>query len=503
MTFQWWFNGQDMSKYLETNNVERNIGQNRKAILQKLGVSSGKRFQYTSADEGKVTVSFLVRRDMVAKRREIAGLLSSNDPQQLIFGDEPDKYYLAIADGQLSLSEKFRHGNGEVTFIIPDGVAHSLTTKTADNIATDGTLGDELVVQNDGTYPVYPVIEATMHSDNGVLTLINESNGGIIQLGNPGEIDGVQAPNSETVFHYNLLSAPSGIAVNTGTINYPTYPYGSNPGPNTIAGSWDYAKAPDAATPVLNRTPAMHWAGPTYHGPIKANAAGVNTGNLIWSNRFNVSTNVGALGRVEFNLQSNDDIAVCFVMRDSTQAADALTVEGWVNGQNVFSQDLNRKLFTNGMYGIVESKLGNTVSFTLTKIKQLSPNGIISSAQTMFPPVTIDGVADTPIDSFTVWMAGFSNKTGWTINWSDSQFQWVNVDYWKDLPNRFTDGDTLLIDPSQIKVFVNDVEDRTNHAIDNDWEKFQLDPGETKIKIIASDFATTPTVVATYREAFL
>ena len=503
MTFQWWFNGQDMSKYLETNNVERNIGQNRKAILQKLGVSSGKRFQYTSADEGKVTVSFLVRRDMVAKRREIAGLLSSNDPQQLIFGDEPDKYYLAIADGQLSLSEKFRHGNGEVTFIIPDGVAHSLTTKTADNIATDGTLGDELVVQNDGTYPVYPVIEATMHSDNGVLTLINESNGGIIQLGNPGEIDGVQAPNSETVFHYNLLSAPSGIAVNTGTINYPTYPYGSNPGPNTIAGSWDYAKAPDAATPVLNRTPAMHWAGPTYHGPIKANAAGVNTGNLIWSNRFNVSTNVGALGRVEFNLQSNDDIAVCFVMRDSTQAADALTVEGWVNGQNVFSQDLNRKLFTNGMYGIVESKLGNTVSFTLTKIKQLSPNGIISSAQTMFPPVTIDGVADTPIDSFTVWMAGFSNKTGWTINWSDSQFQWVNVDYWKDLPNRFTDGDTLLIDPSQIKVFVNDVEDRTIHAIDNDWEKFQLDPGETKIKIIASDFATTPTVVATYREAFL
>ncbi len=492
-----------MSKYLETNNVERNIGQNRKAILQKLGVSSGKRFQYTSADEGKVTVSFLVRRDMVAKRREIAGLLSSNEPQQLIFGDEPDKYYLAIADGQISLSEKFRHGNGEVTFIIPDGVAHSLTTKTADNIATDGTLGDELVVQNDGTYPVYPVIEATMHSDNGVLTLINESNGGVIQLGNPGEIDGVQAPNSETVFHYNLLSAPSGIAVNTGTINYPTYPYGSNPGPNTIAGSWDYAKAPDAATPVLNRTPAMHWAGPTYHGPIKANAAGVNTGNLIWSNRFNVSTNVGALGRVEFNLQSNDDIAVCFVMRDSTQAADALTVEGWVNGQNVFSQDLNRKLFTNGMYGIVESKLGNTVSFTLTKIKQLSPNGIISSAQTMFPPVTIDGVADTPIDSFTVWMAGFSNKTGWTINWSDSQFQWVNVDYWKDLPNRFTDGDTLLIDPSQIKVFVNDVEDRTIHAIDNDWEKFQLDPGETKIKIIASDFATTPTVVATYREAFL
>ena len=498
----------DLSPYFLVSNVTMPFLYKDNQFTQ-VGRSDGEVLQYSRNPKTQITIQGTIitqhsGMSVADTRDKLMGYLNARSTQRLVLSNYPDRYFNAIFDGTKDYDGTFDYlTTVSLVFIVPDGVAHSLTTKTADNIATDGTLGDELVVQNDGTYPVYPVIEATMHSDNGVLTLINESNGGVIQLGNPGEIDGVQAPNSETVFHYNLLSAPSGIAVNTGTINYPTYPYGSNPGPNTIAGSWDYAKAPDAATPVLNRTPAMHWAGPTYHGPIKANAAGVNTGNLIWSNRFNVSTNVGALGRVEFNLQSNDDIAVCFVMRDSTQAADALTVEGWVNGQNVFSQDLNRKLFTNGMYGIVESKLGNTVSFTLTKIKQLSPNGIISSAQTMFPPVTIDGVADTPIDSFTVWMAGFSNKTGWTINWSDSQFQWVNVDYWKDLPNRFTDGDTLLIDPSQIKVFVNDVEDRTIHAIDNDWEKFQLDPGETKIKIIASDFATTPTVVATYREAFL
>lgn len=497
------FNGIDLSTWIAVSDVQRNIGQNRKATLIKVGTSDGKRFIRTSADEGTIVVKGDIAYKLSEQRRELAAILATSEPVQLIFNDEPDKYYIAICDQQTTMTEEQFFGEIVMTFVVPDGIAHSVTTKAADNAAVDGTLGDELVVQNDGTYPVYPVIEATMHSDNGVLTLINESNGGVIQLGNPGEIDGVQAPASETVFHYDLLSAPTGVAVNTGTINYPTYPYGSNPGPNTIAGSWDYLLNKDAATPVLTRTAAMHWAGPTYHGPIKANAAGVNTGNLIWSNRFNVTTSVGALGRAEFNLQSGDDIAICFVIRDSTYAADMLTVEGWVNGQNIFSQDLNRKLFTNGFYEIVESKLGNTITFKLTKIKQLSASGIISSAQTVFPPVTIDGVADTPIDSFTVWMAGFSNKTGWTINWSDSVFQWVNVDYWKDLPNRFTDGDTLLIDPSQIKVFVNDVEDRTLHAIDNDWEKFRLDPGETKIKIIASDFAATPTVVATYREAFL
>ncbi|WP_203624648.1 distal tail protein Dit, partial [Lacticaseibacillus sp. 866-1] len=184
MTFQWWFNGQDMSKYLETNNVERNIGQNRKAILQKIGVSSGKRFQYTSADEGKVTVSFLIRRDMAAKRREIAWLLSSNEPQQLIFGDEPDKYYLAIADDQISLSEKFRHGNGEVTFIVPDGVAHS-----NDLTMVAGQSGTDITVTNAGTAPTAPILTATMADDNGVVAWTNSA-GAVLQFGSAGELDG-------------------------------------------------------------------------------------------------------------------------------------------------------------------------------------------------------------------------------------------------------------------------------------------------------------------------
>ncbi|MCT4383790.1 distal tail protein Dit [Lacticaseibacillus paracasei] len=637
--------GVDITQWMYVQMVKRDVGTNHVNTMQKVGISDGQMLQYMSRDVKTIVVTGNVMNDdLVPLRRSLAAAIDADEPQQLIFGDEPDKYYLAIVDSQPTFTEGFRSGTISISFVCPDGgIAHSVATKTADNmpykdvpvnlvtgsggtftgwsgytsiaswfvdtmafapnassavlatqsftdnsnstvytvsfLAKADTAGDKahcelfgsvgasdftlttswqaftakltyttarrvyvgaakgnkgsiyiarpkleigttaspwspnpadpeyytntITVHNGGTYPAYPVIEATMHSDNGVVTLINENNGGIIQLGNPGEVDGVQAPDSETVFHYDLMSPPSGVAVNTGTINYPTYPYGSNPGPNTIAGSWDYAKAPDAATPVLARTAAMHWAGPSFHGPIKANAAGVNTGNLIWSNRFNVTTSVGALGRTEFNLQSGNDIALCFVIRDSTYAANMLTVEGWVKDHNVFMQDLNRSLFTNGFYEIVMAKLGNNVTFKLTKIKQLSASGIISSAQIVFPPVTINGVSDMGIDSFTVWMAGFSNTVGWTINWSDSVFKWVNVDYWQDLPNRFSDGDDLLIDPSQIKVFVNNVEDETIHAIGNDWEKFRLDPGDTNIKIVCSDFATTPSVAITLREAWL
>ncbi|WP_195340873.1 distal tail protein Dit, partial [Lacticaseibacillus paracasei] len=43
-----------------------------------------------------------------------------------------------------------------------------------------------ITVHNGGTYPVEPVITATMHADNGLIALIN-GQGGVLQFGNPEE----------------------------------------------------------------------------------------------------------------------------------------------------------------------------------------------------------------------------------------------------------------------------------------------------------------------------
>ena len=481
-----------MSKYLETNSVERNIGQNRKASLQKIGVSSGKRFQYTSADEGKVTVSFLVRRDMVAKRREIAGLLSSNEPQQLIFGDEPDKYYLAIADGQISLSEKFRHGNGEVTFIIPDGLAHSLTTATV-----SGQSGTDITVTNAGTAPTSPLLTATMAADNGLVGWVNSA-GGVLQFGSPDEIDGTQHDDSETVFHHTMLGAPTGITLNAGTVVYKNY-LGDAARPNKQAGSFQYAK--DTAAPMYNRTASDNWAGPSMSGTIAANSQGSNMGNLLWANRINLATNAQAAGRIEFNLTSSSNIVLSMVLRDSNYASDILTLDLIAMGQTIWSHNLDRKLFTNGFYSLQIGKLGNQATFRLAKIQTLE--GGMNTGQTLVQSPTIVGLADAAIDGYTVWMPGFSDKPGWTINWSDSIFQWVNVEYWQDLPNRFSAGDELVADVATKTVYVNGVEDGTVQAIGNDWDKFMIQPGENTLQPVASSWAEPFTAKIEYREAWL
>lgn len=498
MTFQWWFNGQDMSKYLETNSVERNIGQNRKAILQKLGVSSGKRFQYTSADEGKVTVSFLVRRDMVAKRREIAGLLSSNEPQQLIFGDEPDKYYLAIADDQISLSEKFRHGNGEVTFIVPDGVAHSLTTKTADNIATDGTLSDELVVQNDGTYPVYPVIEATMHSDNGVISFINEANGGVLEFGNSEEVDGVIEQKSEQVIHYTFHGGKpdAGLTVNAGIMFY------NDSGRSKIAGSFVDPGSGDAVTPTFTGTSSDRWNGPTLHGTVPASDEGSNTGNFLYTNRINFPAAIGHTGRIELILGNDEGMQMVFVIREATLTRKQLVIEGWCMGKMLVNKTLDLNAFNSDFMEVQMGRIGANLLFQIAKISKLEGDVPVYASKLTFTP-TYPDFAAVPISNLTTWFARFGATNASKLTWTDAKFEWTNISFWNDTENQYSAGDVLIVDTANRSIALNGVLNGGLQRIGNDWSKFKLQPGTNKFLMVTSSFAKTPEVRISYKEAWL
>ncbi|MDN4554904.1 phage tail family protein, partial [Lacticaseibacillus paracasei] len=75
-----------------------------------------------------------------------------------------------------------------------------------------------ITVHNGGTYPVEPVITATMHADNGLIAFIN-SQGGVLQFGNPEEADGVERQRSEVARYEGFDKEPAGVAYNTGQTN--------------------------------------------------------------------------------------------------------------------------------------------------------------------------------------------------------------------------------------------------------------------------------------------
>lgn len=489
------FGGVELMQWIDgVKNIDRNIGQNRTASLLKVAHTNGELFQYTTASRGTITVTALIFTDI--HRRKLAQALMSDKPQQLIFGDEPDKYYQAIVDGQSTVAEAYYNNILTLTFIVPDGLAHAVDSKEV-----SGTSDADVVVDNMGSAPTAPILTATMHGDNGLVAFANDQ-GGVLQFGSSSEIDGVQHDDSKVTNAYSFIATPAGVTLNAGVINYPNY-LGNSATPNKQIGTFDYTKNKDAATPVYNRVKTDYWAGPSMYGPIPANALGVNTGNFIWKNRLNVATSVKAAGRAEFTLSSGKTVAVSAVLRDSLYTADTLTFDCVYQATLLASVTLNRKLFTNGFYEIEIARLGNQVTFQLAKIQTLNSSGVHYSNALVKKVFTMAGFSNLAIDGLTGWFPGFSNTTGWTVNWSDSRFTWVNVDFWQDLPNRFSKGDVVTADVATKTILVNGVPDLSLHTVGNTWDKFMLQPGENTIQTIQSSWATTPLDVSIqFREAY-
>lgn len=495
------YNGTDLAKWMVITDVSRGIGANHVNTLQKVGKSDGQMWQYSSLDTKTITVTGQVINDNLAVvRRELGAALEHDGPAPLVLGDDESVYYNALADGQASITEDWRSGSVSVSFVVPDGVAHAVTPSTFNNHAADGTMSDTITVTNKGSYKAYPIIEAKMIGQNGVVSLV-DSKGGALQFGNPDELDGKQHDDSELMFEDNFLAAPANTTLNKGIINYPNY-LGDGTKPNKQAGTFDYSINHDAATPVYNRAKTDYWAGPSLSGVIKPNTLGKSDGNFVFANRLNISTGSKQAGRIEFNLTSGSTVVMSMILHDSNLAGDELQLEMWANGQNLYSQHLNRRQFTNGFYEARMTKLGDTVSFRLAKVNSITNAGM-SVGVTLQETYTVDGFSSVTVDGYTGWLAGFSNYPGWGVNWSDSNFTWVNVDYWQDLPNRYKDGDDVVIDVANRAIYVNGVEEPSLQTVGNDWEGFALEPGDTTIQLVSSSWADMYDCTIQVREAYV
>ncbi|WCZ18950.1 phage tail protein [Lacticaseibacillus paracasei] len=632
MTLSITFNGTNISKWLDgILLVTRNVGQNRVPQLDQVGRSDGKMFSYIRADEGTITVTAIVRTDVNKKRRLLADALTTSTPAKLVFADEPDIYYNAISTGQITLDEAYLHNTLTITFTVPDGIAHSVATKTADNtpykdvpvnlltgttvvntgiikagsqgisgssrdsvsivggetytysisMITMGHMGhssiswldanknvisaqagtnnpwtanggrfsntftapsnafyanltpwyfsqvytsdtniswnqeklevgttaspwspnpadpeyysDTITVPNPGTYPSEPVITATINGDDGVLTAINDQ-GSVLQFGSPDETDGFVKQKSERVYHLDFNQTPTGVTLNNGVTAFPYYEHGNDA--NVQSGPFGYANG--IAYPSTQRTHSNYWNGPSMSGTIPKNSNGSNTANFQFVNRVNIGTNAAEVGRFEFNLTYQGKIVASLALFDDSASNDQWVFSGTIydgrQAQMIFWDLLPRNYYRDGNYNAVITKMGDQLIFRLDRI-DLGDGGIETR--------TISGFSSVPIDGWTAWFPGFSDQRGWSINWQDSYFEWINVDYWDDIPNRFKDGDIVKIDVANRRVLVNGAEDRTLQTIGNDWGSFKIQPGNNTIELLTSSWAKQCKAEVSWQEAWL
>lgn len=625
---------------------------------QPVGAGDGEMFIRSRLKSRIIPVTYdfvaLSRREF---ERQLAPLLYSSGVQKLIIDDRPDEFWYAKVDGKIDMDRAYFLGTGTINFLVPDGIAHSVATKTADNMpykdvpvnklhntgldwnpgiwSTDGTTttqdgittatntsksvistvvdpndsswltsgatvttsvdvkgqgnirfgyytgsvweydsptqqvnSDEYIriyftrvinsnhfdtghpsfaidafcptstltlrhvkvelgttaspwspnpadpdyytntitVHNGGTYPVEPVITATMHADNGLIALIN-GQGGVLQFGNPEEADGVERKRSEVARYEGFDKEPAGAAYNIGQTNSHYYYISSQK--NVMEGSVKYADDDGSAVePVFLPTNSHYWEGPSLHLKTTNASNGSNRGSFIAKWRYKFNSSVNALGAIEMTLDNDTGVAYQVIIRSNYAGKDDVDVQVFVGSTLVFQQTLNRSVFSNGRYYEAKlTKLGNTLNLQLAGIVQggIKPSEVVTrNPPLVMPPITLTSAqASIPITGATLWFQRFKNYPYPDMGVYDMDIEWLNVDYWTDLKNRFSAGDVVTIDVANRQILVNGVVNTNLQMIDNDWKKFKLAPGDTLILDKCSYWAQPYETEIAFREAFL
>lgn len=151
----------------------------------------------------------------------------------------------------------------------------------------------------------------------------------------------------------------------------------------------------------------------------------------------------------------------------------------------------NNKYFNSTKSSVI-TKQGSTVTFNICGVKKV---------------FTDEEITDVAVNEVTLTMTKYGSKTPLSYN----GLYWVkfvknNCETWKDIPNKFSTGDTIEADCKTGDIYFNGVRSPEYGALGNDWEDFYLTPGLNQIGFSFSDWVAEgfePKCKIRYREVFL
>jgi predicted phage tail component-like protein len=367
------------------------------------------------------------------------------------------------------------------------------------NPADAAYYANTIMVHNGGTYPVEPVITATMHADNGMVGIVNDRPG-ILQFGTQ-EIDGFTTEESEVSL--NLAAVQGSHMDNQAATNNPYW--GGDPSmPNEQIGNAIWTHDDYDGWKVEPNWPSItgdhkYWNGPS----IKHNLAQTHNGNfksnLTWDVMTRFQTGVSKVGSLETTLESDGKPIFQMILKDNSALSDQIWWMCYYKDQLVVNEQLDRSIFTNDKFIQLElQKFGNSVVF------RVSPwVGNRGRETTITRQFTFADAASVETKQFSAW---FMRDKTWgesTMYLIASTVKWQNVSWYTNIKNRFSDGDVLKIDVANAKTYLNGSLDPTMHTLGNQWEQFKLPPGDTEIAITPSSWAQPFACEVEIREAWL
>ena len=456
-------------------------------FLNTEGTRKGVDFNYTTYKYRTIPMPFTMLGNLEDKYDKLEKILNVDSPKPLVFESMPDRMFYAIPDGNLEFSEEGPLGEGTITWIIPDGVAHSTAEKSftaAEN--ADGIL--EATIINNGTEEVPVSYEITHNHENGFLGIVSEY--GAIQLGKIDEVDAAPAQKSEVLFRCDSADE----FLSTFTVGEGIFDKNQNYGRDGTFGSVSLNGRQWLALNSVGT--GSSWHGAIMKKDLPADSSGV-TGAKNFTCQYTMWFETGKVpqtGAIEVVIgdSAGKQLASMHIVKSSTNSNICSAVF------QVGSVEKGRVKYEPGYWSYTAK--GGVIKIVKTGERfEFHFNGKKYS-------YSDSSLKDKEAYSVSVSEIQYSNRGKGNLvthmYFGYLYFQKDNVEYLKDIPNRYPEDSVVYVDGEAGKVYVDGIPSQQDEVKGSKY--FKVPPGETKVQFYYSDFSDPPpTAEARIREAFL
>lgn len=486
MTLTVKFDGHDITQYLRVSSLNRGVRTSRNSRTETRKGKKGVIFLGTESFLSKIEMGFVLRHDLIEKRRKLAEILNVNEPKPLEFSDEPGKYYLAFPTGDIKVDEKVFLGYGTITWEIPDGVAYSKAEYVFSNEDSDGTLQDFIIIDNPGTEPMLLEMEANFSSDNGFLGLENDDRSTLALFGNVEEVDGYHYETSDLLFD-DHLTKDKGWILNNG-VTPPVTPERLQVGTVTYV-------VEDSATDEGYVKPNGYGTGTSWHGPsltkivpADKNGAYAKNWRSDWRFDFNTDGSTAKGQEVGHNsityIDQNDEIICSVVFEDNNPSYERSDIAVYIRNQRVWDTRETNQFYVTGRGG----------QGPICRVEKIG-NQITVSTWSGIKKTFITDKPDVELRKITWYSAAYGSNRPITNNLLRALHVYKhNVQNWQDIPNKFGKGDVLTYGKDGMNIFCQINGMQGLQYRDPGSTLIKAPPGQSVIYLAYSPFAETPLV---------
>ena len=470
--------------------VNRNLTPEISNKTQEIENVSGVEFVYSKYKEKRITIEYAINnrtaRQLKEFRRRTAGIIYSNEPKMLVFSDEPDLYYNAILSGEPRLEEEYLRSTGTLTFLVPDGLAHSTVEKVFPaEFNADGIL--EATIVNEGTEAVPISYEIVHNHENGYIGIVSEY--GVMQYGNINEIDKEVRKKSEVLLKYTKDADYSAMTDGIGILDggHSEYPKNGTFCGYTIRGrSWIALQSSGSGNT---------WHGASKYVTLPADSSGMSgASNFIARAKvWFETTKVNQTGTLQLVIgdESGNHLASIHLVKSSSVENKASAVF------QIREKEVGRVKYTPSYQSVTNSGNGQIYIQKSGELFEFYFGG--KKYQYRNP-----ALAEAKGHSVTIFLGQYGATYSLVeyMFFGDVSFQKNNVSYLYDIPNRYQQGSVILIDGANTKFYVDGVPSMEDEVLGTKY--FHIPHGETRVQFYYSDFSDpAPTIVAKIKEAFL